>query len=372
MEYTAIYAVTGGTVTAIVIGVCVILLAVWGWSRITSYVFSRLEYSRRFTDEGAFEGEGAVLEEYIVNPTPFPIFFVDAEAYVYSELEFADYIPDTDKNMQYMVSRFTVMPYMKVRRKHNINCIKRGYYHLETVNLWKGKRNRYVSSEAELYVYPRMIESGLAKSPLSYLQGNELSARRLIADPFSFAGIRDYRFGDSFSSVNFKATAKTPFSGYGSIKVNDREFSSNRSLTVYINFQTDPEQVIPTRTYRKLMEDSISFASALVFEAMREGYRVGLCSNSRSIDGSESLRIPMESGNEHYIEMLKALAMMRTERGASVLSLFEADLNEWKSETEFYLITTFVSDEMAEKIGALEKNTNTVNLIKLEVIPEGE
>ena len=352
-------------IAIIILALAVLVLV---WRRITKYVFSRLEYSREFTDTGVFEGDSTILEETIINPTPFPIFFAEVEAFVYKDLEFADYIPDIDKNMQYMISRFTVMPYMKVRRRHNINCKKRGFYRLETARLWKGKKNRYFDSVASIYIYPKTIDSGIIPSPPSYLQGNYPTSRRLISDPFSFAGVRDYRFGDSFSSVNFKVTAKAPITGYSSIKVNSREFCSNRSIMIYLNFQTDSEDPIPANVYSSLMETSISFASSVVFEAVREGYKVGFAANSRNNDGSISVRAPMLSGNDHYISLLQSLSLMRTEAGASVISLFDKDIKDFVSCTEFYFMTTFINDEISEKISLLEKNTNMVSIIRLDRI----
>jgi len=335
------------------------------WKRMTLYVFSRLEYRREFSDGGVFEGDRLQLIETLINPTPFPIFFVDAEAYVYSGLEFADYIPETDNNMQYMVSRFTLMPYMKIRRKHNIDGRRRGYYRLESAQLWKGKNNRYVESVADVYIYPKMLDPGFLPRPLSVLQGNNVSSRRLISDPFSFAGIRDYRFGDSMSSINFKASAKAPVYDYSGIKVNERDFCSNRSIMIYINFQTDTEEPLPTKIYSELMENALSYASELIYEAISEGYRVGLSANCRSMDASDKLMLPMLSGNDHYLTLLKALSTARTEAGASVLALFEKDLQECVSSAEFYFMTAHITDEIHQKIAALERYSNTVNIIKL-------
>ncbi len=349
-----------------VIILCLFILFFFVWRRITKYVFSKLIYSREFTDEGVFEGDCTVLEETLINPTAFPIFFAEAEAYVYKELEFADYIPEMDKNMQFMISRFTLMPFMKVKRRHNINCKKRGFYRLETAELWKGKKSRYVESCASIYTYPRTLDSGMIPSPLSYLQGNYLTSRRLISDPFSFAGIRDYRFGDSLASVNFKATAKAPVTDYSSIKVNSREFCSNRNIMIYLNFQTDNNEPIPAGVYASLMENAISFACHIIFEALKEGYKVGFAANSRNIDGSISTRMPMLSGNDHYIELLKCLSLLGVQAGASVLSLFEKDIGDCVSCTEFYIMTAMINEEISEKIGMLERNTNTVNIIRLD------
>ena len=353
----------------IVIAAAVVLLLILFYRVSRKYVFKRLIYGREFADNGAFEGEETTLVETIVNPTPFPIFMLDVETYVYKELEFRAYIPDTDRNMQYIVSRFNLMPFTKVRRKHAIGCVKRGYYKLETATLWCGKLTSCLTSETDIYVYPKMTGVYGMPKPLSVLQGSSVTSRRLIADPFSFSGIRDYRFGDSFSSINFKATAKAPVTGYSSIKVNNCDFCANRSITVYMNFQTDSsEGAIPTPVYNELMEDSLSFCAGLIGEAINEGYKVGLAANCTDVSGGYSIRYPMESGSAHMIDMLRGLATVRPAVGGSIMHLVEEDVRDCVTDTEFYFISTYVDDELSEKLSELERAGNVVTVIRLENI----
>ncbi len=342
-----------------------LLLAAFAYKKLAEYAFSRLIYSREFSDEGVFQSDPVQLIETLVNPTPIPLFWVDAEAYVYSALEFADYIPDREKNMQYMVSRFTLMPYMKVRRKHNLNTLQRGYYALENAQLWLGSKSRFVDSFASVYIYPKAVDASFYPRPSDILQGNHVSSRRLIADPFTFAGIRDYRFGDSMSSINFKASAKSPLRDYSAIKVNERDFCSNRNIMIYMNFQGDLDDPMPSKQFDKMMERAISFAAAFVFEAIREGYKVGFSANCKNEAGENRLYFPMLSGNDHYIELLKVLSTLRTQAGASVLAIFEKDIEGCLSQSEVFFLTPLINDEINEKIAMLERYSNSVNVMKL-------
>jgi len=354
----------------LIVIVAVAALLIFLYFRARKYAFKRLKYEREFSDDGAFEGEEITLIETIVNTTPFPIFGVDAESYIYKDLEFRAYIPDMDKNMQYVLSRFNLMPFTKVRRKHTIGCVKRGYYRLETATLWCGsKLTECVESVTEVYVYPKMTPAYGMPRPLSILQGNSVTSRRLIADRFSFSGIRDYRFGDSFSSINFKATSKAPVTGYSSIKVNNCDFCANRSIIVYMNFQTDTAQgTIPTPVYNELMEDSLSFCAGIIGEAITEGYKVGLAANCTDILGDSSIRYPMESGSSHMVEMLRGLATVRPTVGASIISLIEEDVRKGVTDTEFYFISTYLDVGLEQKIAELERAGNVVTVIRLEQI----
>ena len=332
------------------------------------YAFRGLVYEREFSDDGVFEGEEITLTETIINTTPFPIFGVDAESYIYKELEFRAYIPEFDKNMQYVLSRFSLMPFMKIKRKHTIGCIKRGYYRIETATLWCGKLTECVPSVAEIYVYPKLVESAVFPRPLSLMQGSSVSSRRLIEDPFSFAGIRDYRFGDSFSSINFKATAKAPITGYSSIKVNNCDFSANRNVKVIVNFQTDTDEgAMPAKIYDELMELALGYSAGFVSEAIDEGYRVGLAANCTDISGAQSMVFPMRSGAEHFRDILRGLAAARLYAGCSIIRLIDTELENYTTDTEFYFITTYVDETLAGKLAELERAGNVLTVIKPDI-----
>ena len=56
--------------------------------------------------------------------------------------------------------------------------------------------------------------------------------RWIVDDPFMLAGVREYQYGDSMRDVNWKATAKT-----GNLQVNQRDFTADRRLMVYLNVE---------------------------------------------------------------------------------------------------------------------------------------
>ena len=370
MKTIVFYSVSGVSFVPIpILIIALIVIALVALYFVTrKYAFRGLAYEREFSDDGVFEGEEITLTETIINRTPFPIFGVDAESYIYKELEFRAYIPELDKNMQYVLSRFSLMPFMKIKRKHTIGCVKRGYYKIETATLWCGKLTNCVPSAAEIYVYPKIVESAVFPRPLSLMQGSSVSSRRLIEDPFSFAGIRDYRFGDSFSSINFKATAKAPITGCSSIKVNNCDFSANRNVKVMINFQTDfDEGAMQTEIYNELMELALGYSAGFMEEAIDEGYRVGFAANCSDIGGAQSMIFPMRSGSEHFRDILRGLAAARLYVGCSIIRLIDIELENYTSDTEFYFISTYVDEPLAEKLAELERAGNVLTVIKPDI-----
>lgn len=326
---------------------------------------ARLQYRREFSEKGVYESEHVYLIETIYNRSFLPVFFVNVEAYLYNSLELEGYKKDPKKPMQYFTSRFHLLPFMKIRRRHLIKCAKRGYYALETADIYYNRKVRYLSAPAEIYVYPRVLPVDRVIKPTSNLQGDSITARRMIYDPFSLNGIRNYMFGDPFNSINFKATARSGALGTAGIKVNQRDFCSSRNLLVYLNFQLDVKFPVPTAEYERMMELGLSYASALIREASYNGYRAGFAANCVLVSGETAIRYPIESGDLHLEGILREMAKVRASVGVSFLSMLEEDVKNCLHDTEIYILTPYENNMIDTYIRNFQLLGNSVTLIKM-------
>lgn len=352
---------------AIVVSVLIILfIFVLIFLKIRDYLMQKIVYQREFTYSGAYEGETTTLIETVYNPTPFPIFFVNIEGYIYNGLPMEQYEIDPRRAMQYYVSRFHLMPFMQIKRRHNIKCAKRGYYKLETVDIYYNKKTRYIEAPADFYVYPRIVPLGDLNEPNCFRQGESFTRRWLIKDPFSLNGIRDYHFGDSFNSINFKATARSGGLNLSAFKVNNRDFCSSRTFMVYLNFQTDAEIPISSSSFEAMMELGLSFSSAIIRDAAYNGYRAGFAANCCVITGEEQIRFPIQSGEAHLEEILREMAKVRHKVGISFYNILDHDIKSGLNDTEIYIITPYVNDTMDEQIAYLKRFGNNITLLRLE------
>ncbi|MDD4774225.1 MAG: DUF58 domain-containing protein [Eubacteriales bacterium] len=334
--------------------------------KIREKLMEKVVYRRVFSDVGAYEGEFVTLIETVYNPTPFPLFFVNVEGYIYNGIPMEKYEIDPRKAMQYYVSRFHLMPFMQIRRRHVIKCAKRGYYRLETVDIYYNKKVRYIEAPAEVYVYPKIVPLYETTQPTSVREGDAFTRRWLIKDPFSLNGIRDYNFGDSFNSINFKATARSGRMDLSSLKVNNRDFCSSRTFLVYLNFQTDISVPVSTSSYEAMMELGLSFSSAIIREASYSGYRAGFAANCFTVTGEDRIRFPIESGEHHLEEILKEMAKVRHKVGVSFFSLLESDIKSGLNETEIFIITPYISETLDEQIAEFHRFGNNVTVLRLE------
>jgi len=354
-------------ILTIVLSISVIVaLIVFILLKIREKLMERIVYHRTFSDIGAYEGEYVTLIETAYNPTPFPMFFVNIEGYIYNGIPMDEYQVDPKKAMQYYVSRFHLWPYMQIKRRHKIKCAKRGYYRLETVDIVYNRKARYIEAPADLYVYPKIIPLNEESQPASDKQGDAFSRRRLISDPFSVSGIREYRPGDSFNMINFKATARSGSINMDAFRVNNRDFCSARTFMVYLNFQTDADTVISTKSYEAMMELGLSFSSAIIREAAYSGYRAGFAANCMTSSGADNIRFAIEGGDSHLEEILKEMAKVRHKTGISFYSMLDHDIKGGICDSEIYIITPFASEILDEQISFFRRFGNNVNVLRLE------
>lgn len=337
------------------------------YRRISRTIINKIIYKRDFSEDGVYEGEKVILTETIYNNSFIPLFYVDIEGYIYNNLRMEEYDFNPRHAMQYFLSRFKlIMPYMQIKRRHEITCTTRGYYKLESVQLFFTTSNRYIDSSAEIYVYPKILKAPTVPLPTSSQQGDSFSRRWLMRDPFSISGVRDYTFGDPFNSINFKATAKFGGYSYNRIKVKNRDFCSNRTIMVYMNFQIDPKNTIPTPIYNNIIERGLSYAADYLRDAAYNGYRAGFAANCCMIDGKILIKFPIESGELHYRDILRNMSCIRPAAGQSFISMLDDDIARGLSDTEVYILTTYVDPEIDSRLRTLRRYNNSINVLILK------
>jgi len=271
--------------------------------------------------------------------------------------------------MQMIISRFHLMPFMQVKRHHKIKCQRRGYYKLDSAKIVTKEKTMYFDSLAEVYVYPKVVDQKQISYPVNFLQGSSLSQRRVMQDPFSLAGIRNYTSGDPFNLINFKATAKSGYQGMqmSSIKVNKLDYCSDRIFMIYINFQPPSEVLsIPSDIHESLMENALSFAASFISEALRNGYKAGFAANCRLVHGEGRIAFPIVGGIYHIEDMLREMAKAQIIRGVSFASLLETGTKTDLYNAEIFVITPYVDNSIDANIAILRKRNNAVTVITLE------
>ena len=355
-----------GVIIVLVIAILIVViisLTYLIYNILKRYSKEKVEYKRYFTEKGVFEGQEVYLVEEFTNRSFLPLFRVSVETHVTAKLFLPGCVSGNEINQQFL-SCFFVMPFTRIKRKHTVICLKRGYYKLESAKLNFMRIESFVDSLAEILVYPSELSIEDNNNINNFFQYNTISKMPLIRDVFSFSGIREYINSDGISSINHKASARA-----GKFMVNDKDYIFGRKVQVYINFQEGNEGV-SFEKFSLIMEKAMSYAAYLAGEAIRYGWQIGVSANSRMTNGARSFVLPMSSGYGKYVELLEGMANMRIIYGNSIEYIMNNDLNNAITNTEIILMSVYIDESIQTKIDSLERLGNKVNVINLKEAAE--
>ncbi|MBQ2988482.1 MAG: DUF58 domain-containing protein [Clostridia bacterium] len=329
---------------------------------IRRFSVDRLRYERYFADTCVYEGDSTELVETIWNPTWFPVPFADVGCYFYSGLAVDGKQPE--KGMSLFLSRYHLLPFEKVTRRLRVECVKRGCYQLTSVFISRPGEERHIDAPAEIFVYPR-IENLADGHPGAYGMGDVLSRRKLIMDPFTVSGVREYQPGDSFHTINFKASARLSVGGQPRFTVNRYEYCSNFKYYIYQNFHIPKGGDVLFSDYEDMMEDGLRFAASLVVRSLGAGGICAFGANCTTLEGGQKLGFPLRGGEVHKNDILREMAKIRAIDGASFASILAEDIANGVTNSEVFIITAYVDESIGEQISLLEYMGNTVRVIEL-------
>jgi hypothetical protein len=349
---------------------------------IQTFIFRRwglahIQYARFFNQHAVFEGEEIEMVEQISNKKLLPIPWLRLEAKISANLQFEKQFELDINNEQFHRSLFSLMPYQKITRRHKATAAKRGHYSLDSVAITSGdpfgfgEAHQTVNVSAEILVYPMLIPMENIPLPSHSWQGDMIVRRWIVEDPFVTAGVREYSYGDSMSTVNWKATART-----GTMQVSKRDYTADHHLMIYLNFDLTEDIWMPIRD-EALIERGISYAASIAQYAISQGIGTGFGCNSyldrpdkKLVRIKESVRINPQNSKSHLTYLFETMAKLKMDRSMNFNHFFEEDVNRNRNNTDILLITSFVSEKMQQHIRQLENQGNAVEILWL--IPEDQ
>ncbi len=339
-----------------------VLVSVLLFRVIRKFTVDRLRYERYFADGCVYEGDTTELVETIWNPTAFFVPFADVGCYFYNGLAVDGNRPE--KGMSLFISRYHLLPFEKVTRRIRIECVGRGYYRLTSVFISRLGEEHHIDAPTEIYVYPK-IEKLPDNVQSAYGMGDVLSRRKLLLDPFSVSGVREYQPGDSFHTINFKASARLSAGGNARFMVNRYEYCSNFKYYVYQNFHLPKNGDIMFDEYEEIMEDGLRIAASLVVKALGAGGVCAFGANCSTLDGRQKVKFAVRGGDVHKNDILREMSKIRAIDGASFASILAADIADGITNSEVFIITSYVDESISEQVSLLEQMGNTVQIISL-------
>lgn len=266
-----------------------------------------------FESDHIFEGEQGTLREVIENKKRLPLAMLMVKFRTSRHLIFGSSSGSRTTDQYYRNDAFRVAGREQVTRTLKFKGGRRGYYRIDEVSLvssdlfYLNQSYAELPVKTELYVYPRPYDIRRLRMALIRINGELLSRRHLLEDPFEYRGIREYQPYDDIRSINWKATAKV-----GEYMVNQCAHSVLRRVRIFFNIQDD-------RILKKeeAVEMSLRVVAALCTYFLKQGVPVSCFGNGIDLQSHKVMALDMKAGERQLEEVYRTLARIDTEQPAA-------------------------------------------------------
>ncbi|MCI9319760.1 MAG: DUF58 domain-containing protein [Lachnospiraceae bacterium] len=336
------------------IGICLLFFLLFVLQKL---IYQRLWHKNLTVDicfarEHIFQGEESALKEIIQNRKRLPLPMLKVKFKTDRHLVFGDSVEGARTTDQfYRSDMFRVGGGEKITRTLKFVGGRRGFYEIDGASLVAS--DIFLTSQmvadrplhTEIYVYPKPYDSHELRRSLTQLNGEVLSKRHLLEDPFEYRGIREYQPFDDMRSINWKATAKT-----GELKVNQKNYTALKSIRIFLNVEDDN-----IMKKEDCVEASLQLAAGLSAFFLKQGIQTACYGNGVDIKTRKPLTIEAKAGDGQFETVCRGLARLDLEQPtADFTTCFEERLFSEARGT----ITCFVSPnqyddflELLEKYG---------------------
>ncbi len=330
-----------------------------------------IRYERSFSAPYAFAGQRVTLNETLTNGKPLPLPWIRIETMMPSMLRFgspgSEMAVSSGQLLQNHASLFSLPPFTKVRRKHEVLCAHRGVYRLSSLTCTLGDLlgtpagTLALTADCEIAVLPAIKEA--ARLPVSvrkFMQSSLGHPEAFREDHYQIAGIRAYRSGDSMKQVNWSATAKT-----GQLLVNKRESMVDNDAIVLLNAEL-MDAAENRRVPPEAFEEAVSFAASVIHHLMNSGGKAGLVFNGQAGERKEvPLRVDPRAGREHLFALLRLMAEFEPVVRRELAYVLEELAASGLRNANVLLISAFLTPKQRMLVDRLRQSGNRVETLLL-------
>lgn len=333
----------------VIIGIFFLLLFILQKEAYSRLWYRNLHVDIKFVKSHIFQGETSALVEVIENRKRLPLSMLKVKFNTDRHLIFESEKGSLTTDQFYRYDIFHVGGGEKVTRTLTFKGGRRGYYTIDEASLIASDlllASTFLEDMpvgAKIYVYPRPCDNEEFQRSLTQLNGEVLTRRHLLEDPFEYRGIRDYQPFDPIRCVNWKATAKT-----GDLKVNQKNYTSLKSIRVFFNVQDDG-----ILKKAECVEESLRIVAGLSTFFLSQGIQVACYGNGVDILTEKYVSIEAKAGEGHIDSIYRSLARLDLEKPTvNFCKAFEERLFSQAGDT----ITFFVSpNQYGDYLSLLER-----------------
>lgn len=189
-----------------------------------------------------------------------------------------------------------IAPKHSVEKEIKITFRHRGLYSYGKFFIQSGfpfilfEKSSVVKVSGEVLVYPALMDVEQFMADIPGLEGSDIG--KTAGSGSEIHSIREFRYGDDWRNIHWKASAKT-----SSIMVKEFALTDIRKITIII------DNLLPSQ--KEVFEKTLSLGGSLAQYFLEAGYFVRVLSCKKVI--------PFGTGNEHLLKVLDILALMQVE-----------------------------------------------------------
>lgn len=298
-----------------------------------------LTASISFATNSIFEGQEGQLKEIIENRKRLPLSMLKVKFQADRHLKFEDTKGSRTTDQYYRNDVFQVNGGERLTRTLRFTGGRRGYYSIDSMDMVASDlfmTSLFVETHpvhTALYVYPKPYDSKEFRKSLQQLNGEVLTKRHLLEDPFEYRGIREYQPTDDMRSINWKATAKT-----GDFKVNQKNYTALKAIRIFVNIEDDN-----LLKKEECVEASLQIAAGLCQYFLNQGIQVSCVCNGVDIINHLPMTVEASGGKSQMEAIFCALARVDT---ASPVVDFNACFGQRVLKEAKGTMTCFVTPNM--------------------------
>lgn len=349
-------------VLSIVIG-----LAGW-WQR---HSLDGVQYRRRFPYSRGYPDETLPVQIEVENRKYLPLTWLhvqDPWPLAIGPADESEMAPSHLPDQGSLVHVFSLRWFERARRYYTLLLRKRGIYQVGPALAQSGdafglyERAGRVGQKDQIIVFPRLLgQIGERLPPVNPL-GDQRSRRRLLEDPQTPIGVREYLPEDSFRQVHWPATART-----GQLQVKVYQPTCAEVFVVCLNVATYHRHW--EGYYPALFEYMLSLTATTLSQAFERGNRVGLISNGCLMEADQPFNIPPGRSPEQLSKLLIALAGATPVAAVGFEKFLLREIPRVPYGSSLLVLTAIVSQELAETLLTLKRHERKLTLLSLAEEP---
>ena len=337
-------------------------LSSWFWSRLA---MQGISLQLDLEQDRAFPGEGILLNLSVVHKKWIPLFWLEIEQ------ELPDRLVNGRRRApsRFIRQRVRWITFLggreQIQWKSRVECRARGDYVLGPVHLRSGDlfglfpRERILPCFKPVLVYPRIVPIDQLGAPMRELSGQRSVPVNVLEDTSLTMGSREYRWGDSWKHIHWKASART-----GRLQARQFEFSSHLSLLLLLDAHSFSR---PEFSDGEVFELAVTTVASLAHQAYLEKSAVGFIANS-----APGIKIPVHSGRSQLLLILEALARVEARSELPLKEFLERNRDSLVMGKTLIVVTGGPDPSTLSLIRKLQREGFSVFPVAIGGLPAGE